>query len=273
MDSINPYTDLQAVIEIVKRVAHEELLVRFISQEKYEDTYLKNDGSLVTEADLAVQEKMFHALRYRWPATDFLAEEMTLEEQQHCLENFESTIWCLDPLDGSSNFAAGLPFFSVSLGLIDQQGIALGIVYDPIRDECFSALRSQGAWLNNHALLCRSGASLLNESIALVDFKRLDSALISTLIHNSPYRSQRNLGSVALEWCWLASNRCDLYLHGKQKLWDYCAGSLILSEAGGCSSALSGEAVFQMDKLESSVIAARDTVLFKKWAEYLNSTY
>lgn len=256
--------DINALISMVIAAAKAELLPRFANEARQN---IKHDGSVVTAADLAMQQRLHDELQNCWPAATMLAEEMPAAEQQQLFAKHRDGIWCLDPLDGTSNFAAGMPFFSVSLALIRAGYIELGIVYDPIRDECFSARRGHGALLNGQPLHCRVTSSPLSQTLANVDFKRLASVLAQRLVSDPPYRSQRSLGSVALDWCWLAANRFHLYLHGQQQVWDYAAGSLILHEAGGCSATLAGQPVWSNQLQPSSVVAAGDPALFKCWQE------
>ncbi len=180
-------------------------------------------------------------------------------------------MWCVDPLDGTTNYAAGVPFFSVSLALLIQGRPLLGVVYDPVRDECFTAQKGRGAWLNDKALGTRSLTPLsLERSVAAVDFKRLSAPLAVRLATQHPYGSQRNFGACSLEWCWLAAGRFHVYLHGGQKPWDYAAGCLILSEAGGRALTLEGEDIFAAGLTTRSVAAALDPVLFAAWRESLD---
>jgi myo-inositol-1(or 4)-monophosphatase len=144
-----------------------------------------------------------------------------------------------------------------------------GIVYDPVRDECFSALRGQGAMLNDTAPgAVRTGLSL-QQATGLIDFKRLPRELAVRLVTEVPYASQRSFGSVALDWCWIATGRCHVYLHGRQNIWDYAAGDLILQEAGGHSTTLSGETVFVNALQARSAVAAMDADLFAEWSRWL----
>ncbi|HIO97777.1 MAG TPA: inositol monophosphatase, partial [Leucothrix sp.] len=138
-----------------------------------------------------------------------------------------------------------------------------------VRDEMFSAVKGQGAWLNGQDLKCKPSGFDLDKTIAIVDFKRLTPDLTQRLLHNSPYKSQRNLGSCVLEWAWMAANRGHLYLHGGMKLWDLAAGTLILEEAGGYACTLDGETVFRPEMTPRSVVISPDQVLFKQWKEYL----
>jgi myo-inositol-1(or 4)-monophosphatase len=237
--------DLERIRQLVKVAAEEELLARFTRV----SADIKTDGSLITEADLAMQQRLQRDLAAHWPGYVMLGEEMTVDEQQELLAAPSHPLWCLDPLDGTSNYAAGIPFFGVSLALIVDGMTRAAVVYDPSRDECFSAMHGQGAWLNGKPLLAPHMPATLHESIAMVDLKRLPGALISSLAHHSPYRSQRSFGSVALDWCWVASGRCQVYLHGGQKLWDYAAGQLILSESGAVGGLLSDYAGDWLDGL------------------------
>lgn len=259
------FPDLPEVAACVRDVAREVLPAFF---ERVTRDY-KADGSLVTEADHAMQEALAAALRDRWPDYPLLGEEMSSERQTDLFASAADGLWCLDPLDGTSNFAAGLPFFSVSLALLADGRRVLGVVYDPVRDETFSARAGSGAFLNGRPLRADTGVPPLNKCLAAVDFKRLPPAMAAALAAAPPYASQRSLGSVALDWCWVAAGRFHVYLHGKQKLWDYAAGSLVLDEAGGHSATLQGEAVFDGGLTPRSALAAGEASLFRAWAAHL----
>lgn len=253
--------DLKDLSEIVKEIAKEELTMRFNQVERS----FKQDGSVVTEADLAIQARLIGILTKQWPEFKVLGEEMTPEEQLTLLRQPGDGIWCLDPVDGTSNFAGGLPFFCISLALITREGPVLGLVYDPVRDECFTAQKGCGAFLNDQPLKTHTAQQRLSEALAAVDFKRLAPGLASNLVTSPPYASQRYFGSGALEWCWLAAGRFHIYVHGCHKLWDYAAGCLILEEAGGSSETLEGEPVFAFDLAARSVLAAINEPLMKEW--------
>ncbi len=258
--------DLVFLRRLVREIARSELPPRFA------DVWgrTKLDGSTVTEADLVMQDRLQEALARHWPEIDFFSEEMTEDEHERLIAGEKGALWCLDPLDGTSNYACGLPFFSVSLALLMENRPQMAVVYDPVRDECFSALRGSGAWLNEVAMGTQSPLSpAMSRCIAVVDFKRLEGRLAAKLGANPPFGSQRNFGSSALEWCWLARQRFHLYLHGGQKLWDYAAGSLVLAETGGHSSTLDGEPVFAMAASARSVVATLDARLFEAWSGWL----
>ncbi len=252
------------VAAMVRDAARQELLPRFSRVERQH----KADGSVLTEADLAMHRRLEQEFAEVWPRVGFLSEEMPLVEQQALLES-GGTMWCLDPLDGTNNFAAGVPLFSVSLALIRDGEVVTGIVYDPTRDECFTAEKGAGAHLNTTPLHSRPLGMHLAQAVALVDYKRLRSELRETIIHRPPFSSQRNLGSCALEWAWMAAGRSNIALHGGQHIWDYAAGSLILAEAGGYSCTLRGEPVFTPNLEPRSVISALDRELYEAWREWL----
>ncbi|MGE6565108.1 inositol monophosphatase [Pseudomonas asiatica] len=264
-DKISMHPDLQELQEIVVTTAREELLPRFAKT----SVDRKLDGSLVTEADIAMQRQLGAALMTRWPKYEFLGEELSAAEQARLLDTPNEGLWCLDPLDGTSNFAAGIPYFATSLALLVGGEAILGLVYDPHRDECFTAEKGRGAWLNGEPLGSRHYKRTLSEGIGLIDFKRLPSELAAKLVHKPPYSSQRSFGSSALDWCWIASDRCHVYLHGRQMLWDYAAGRLILEEAGGHSVTFEGEAVLRPELRPRSVAAALSEELFREWVAWL----
>ncbi len=260
--------NLNELCGLLRKIADDEVISRF----QRSGHHIKADGSPVTEADLAVQQRLQEALHKRWPAFLLLGEEMAALDQERLLSASGPGIWCLDPLDGTSNFAGGLPFFSLSLALIRHGTVEQGMVYDPCRKECFSAERGKGAWLNGKPLRLVHSGHQLDACLAVVDFKRLPANLIERLSVKPPYRSQRNLGSVALEWCWLAAQRFQLYLHGGQKLWDHAAGRLILQEAGGAACLLipgQSNCSETIDLSPRMALAAVDNELLATWKHWL----
>jgi len=256
--------DIDYLRTIVREVAQEEILPRFNSI-GYE---IKEDGGLVTEADLSADNRIRIALEKKYPDIAFLSEEMELAEQEALLKS-SNKLWCLDPLDGTSNFAAGFPLFASSLALIVDGEVKLAISYDVTRDEMFSAVKGEGAWINTQPLVCKPSGFSLSNSIALIDFKRLNPELAKRLLKKSPYRSQRTMGASVLELAWMAAGRGQIYLHGGMKLWDMAAGSLIISEAGGYSCCFAGEDFFKATMIPRSAIISPDQRLFHEWKDYI----
>ncbi|MDG2394842.1 inositol monophosphatase [Candidatus Thioglobus sp.] len=257
--------DIQHLISIVKKTAKEELLPRFQHVAKQ----YKLDGSIVTEADIAAQKRIQESLYNLYPEITLLGEEMSAEEQLNALSNHNG-VWVLDPIDGTSNFSHGLPYYCVSLALIQNQEVQLGIVYDPERDECFYAQKDQGAFLNNKKLNAPDYSTSLNQAIVGVDLKRLPVKIAAELASNPPYASQRSLGSIALDWCWVSTGRIQAYLHGKHNLWDYAACWLILEEANGASKTINGDCVFTPTMEHKFAMAAVSTDLLNEWFSIIN---
>ncbi|VAW99122.1 Inositol-1-monophosphatase [hydrothermal vent metagenome] len=261
------HNDINTVKHIIKTAAIDELLSRFSKVKKQ----LKTDGSIVTQSDLAMQKRISRELLAKFPLSIVLSEEMTREEQNSAIHS-DMPIWCLDPLDGTSNYAAGIPYFAVSLSLIHQAKIIIGLVYDPIRDELFTATEQEPALLNNKPLQCSRNITALNQAIAIIDFKRLKNSLAVKLLQHQGFASQRNFGASALDWCWLAANRGHVYLHGKQHIWDYSAGHYIFQKAGGYACTLDEEPVFIPQLNSRSVMAAVNLPLYNKWKNWINGS-
>lgn len=258
--------DLKQLQHIVRDVVQSTLLPHYLNVTRQ----YKKDGSIVTKADTEMQSALTLALAKVCPDTTLLGEEMPMEHQQMLLESGRS-LWCLDPIDGTSNFATGMPYFSVSLALIENNAVKMGLVYDPIRDESFTAIAGQGAWLNDEPLKAETSGLSLKQSIALIDFKRLPKNMAKQLVEELPFGSQRNLGSIALELCWIAAGRAHLYLHGSQHLWDYAAAQLIINEAGAFIDSLDKTDLTACSLQKRSACAAVDKNLFEAWHHYLQS--
>lgn len=256
--------DRTQIQNIVVTAAREELVPRFANVKRE----LKADRSVVTEADLIMQRRVEGELQKIYPGTLLLGEEMTKAEQSSIIASGRPA-WCLDPIDGTSNFAAGIPYFSVSLALVRDGRVEFGFVYDPMREECFSACLGQGAELNGDPLRPAGTVSHLGQAMGLIDFKRLPTDLAVRLVREAPYASQRSFGSVALDWCWLAAERVHVYLHGRQQIWDYAAGNLVLHEVGGFSTTLDGAPVFVHELCSRSAVAAPNKALFEEWTAWL----
>lgn len=261
------YDDLIAVQGIILTAIEHSLAVYYTrSTADY-----KSDGSIVTEADLMMQQSLTSSLAERYPEVRMLGEEIPETTQREVLESDED-FWCLDPIDGTTNFHATMPLFSVSLALISRGEVVLGIVYDPNRREFFGAIRDNGMWINGEPVMRPPQPERLGECIAFVDFKRLDNQLSCDLVQQAPYKSQRNIGTCALEWAWLAAGRANLLVHGSERIWDYAAGVLLAQEAGACSSTFAGEPVFKRSLGPRSVIAASTPALFNQWTARIRAT-
>ena len=265
------FPDIEKLKSLVKIAAKEELLKDF-GRTKFE---YKEDGSVITPADLAMQARLERELSLHWPMYDILGEEMDEQQQLAVLDNATKKkskgYWCIDPLDGTSNYAAGLPFFAVSIALIIDGQQHLGLIYAPKQDEMYTAISGQGAYLNNQRI--DHSQTVFTEKkpiVAEIDLKRLPEKLAVKIVTESIFASQRNVGSSAIDWCWLSTGRFDVYLHGGQKMWDYAAGSLIFRESGGYSISLDDDEVFRGQLEDRSVLACHDRKLFNYWYQWID---
>jgi len=257
---------LKAVVAAVKLVAAEEIMPRYLKVAHQR----KSDGSLCTEADMAAQRALIKKLQAILNVP-VLGEEMTAAEQRALWQSGNDGLWCIDPIDGTSNFVRGLPYFAVSVALLREGRSVLGVVYDPVAEEVFAAEQDKGAFLNGEKLLGRETAGSLELALAGIDLKRLNAKLAGQLAACPPYSSQRNFGASTLDWCYTAAGRYDVYLHGGQKLWDYAAGVLILQESGGHACCIEHDDFARGDIWQRSVIAASDKKLFGEWKNWIRS--
>lgn len=259
---------LNEVIAAVRKVAQQEIMPRYMQVARK----VKSDGSSFTEADVAAQEVLLQALQAIRQGA-FMGEEMSLEEQEaqwlKAVTGSVDGLWSVDPIDGTSNFLNGLPYFAISVAWMVQGKSVLGVVYNPVSDEMFYAEKARGAFLNNKPLPMKRHNAVLSSAIANVDLKRLHKKLATEVAAHPPYASQRNYGACALEWCYTAAGYFDLYLHGGQKPWDYAAGSLILEEAGGHMSGFEHDDYWAGSPWRRSVIAALDADLFRQWRNWI----
>jgi myo-inositol-1(or 4)-monophosphatase len=257
---------LEQLIKVVRHVGDEVVMPFYLHVSRQQ----KADGSILTAADLAAQEALQLELKAVLDCP-LMGEEMSEQEQQDCWTAGTDGLWCVDPIDGTSNFVNGLQHFAISVALLREGNPAMGVVYAPATGEMFYAEVGHGAYLNGLRLPLITGAKELRMAIAEVDFKRLPKSIAIELVSNAPFHSQRNFGSSALDWCYLAAGRFDLYLHGGQYLWDYAAGSLILHEAGGFASTLEGTVLWEGDLWRKSALAARDADLYAAWRNWVDA--
>ena len=193
--------------------------------------FYKGEVDLVTQFDHKSQNLIIKALIKEFPDFGILSEE-------NMTRNIGAPVkWIVDPLDGTTNFAHGLPIWAISIALEVDEEIVLGVVYDPTRHELFSAIKNRGALLNDKKITV-SKVKKLNQSLLVTGFpydvRRSDD---NNLDHFSNFaiRAQavRRLGSAALDLCYTACGRFDGYWELKLSPWDQAAGSLVLKEAGG----------------------------------------
>ena len=195
---------------------------------------------LVTSVDRLSERKIVDLLQRNFPGHSILAEEETAVEGAQ-----NEYRWILDPLDGTTNFAHGYPQFCVSIGLERNGQVIVGLVYDPLRRECFRAVREQGATLNGKSIRT-STVNELDKSLLATGFPydhRENADFYLSYFKAFMRRCQgiRRGGSAALDLCYVACGRLDGFWELKLKPWDTAAGALIVAEAGGKLSDFTGK--------------------------------
>ncbi|MBO1317198.1 inositol monophosphatase family protein [Acanthopleuribacter pedis] len=226
-------------VEILKRAA--EAAGRVLSNGFRQTLHIDQKGELdlVTDIDRAAERAILDILDAEVPEDTIVAEESGRREGSNRFK------WIIDPLDGTTNFANGFPHFSVSIGLMETGLLRAGIVFDPIKDEWFEAHRGKGATLNGRMIRVGEKTSLA-EALGVTGFsydrrERMPELLArveSFLMHT---RGLRRLGSAALDLCYVACGRFDVFLEDGLNAWDMAAGCLIVEESGGILSRLNGK--------------------------------
>ncbi len=199
----------------------------------------KGRVNLVTEMDQRSEDYLVREIRSHYPEHCIVAEESGL------LSGKDTHCWYIDPLDGTTNYANGLPLFCVSIAYAEHGELKLGAIYDPMQDELFCAEQGGGAWMND-ALLHVSDTSELIKSLLvtgfpydLIDTPRNNLENFTRLTRLS--QGVRRLGSAAIDLCYVAAGRLDGYWEMTLGPWDLAAGSLIVREAGGVVTSLEGD--------------------------------
>ncbi len=235
-------SELSTVRRLAERLARE---AGAIQRERYETQLVVRTKSaaidLVTEVDHACEERIVSALHRERPRDAILAEEGGGEDRQGA-----EWRWVIDPLDGTMNYAHGYPRFCVSIGVQRAGEPIVGVVYDPLLDELFAATRGQGATRNGQAIRVSEerelGRALLATGFAYDVHRSREDNLdyFATFVKRA--RGLRRDGSAALDLCYVAAGRFDGFWELKLHPWDVAAGNLIVEEAGGRTSDLSGAA-------------------------------
>ncbi len=201
------------------------------------DVQVKSDRrDLVTQADLASERAILSVLAGRWPQFGLLAEESGQTRRG------QAGMWVVDPLDGTANFARGYPVFCISIALVDGEGPAVGVVFDPLRDELFTGARGSGAALNGRPLRVSAVADLA-DALFTSGFpyrpparRRLGGEVFTEVMVRAG--AARRSGSAALDLAYIAAGRSEAHYELHLAPHDVAAGVLLITEAGGTVEAL-----------------------------------
>ncbi|XP_060863301.1 inositol monophosphatase 1-like [Metopolophium dirhodum] len=195
-----------------------ELLLKGFKSPK-EISTKKNDKDFVTQYDKLIEKTIIDNILQLYPNHKFIAEESA---ESNILT--EEPTWILDPIDGTTNFIQGFPFCCISLALVIENDIIIGIVYNPIINQLFTAQKGEGAYLNNEKIQVSSTEDLQNAMFGHD---------INHKISVRNFRGSRSLGSAAMSLCYLAMGAVDICSFERLKCWDVAAGILIIQEARG----------------------------------------
>ncbi|MFH2035647.1 MAG: inositol monophosphatase family protein [Candidatus Zixiibacteriota bacterium] len=214
--------------EIIKKKSHQRHRVSF-----------KGRVDLVTEVDLLSERFIVGEITKRYPKHAILAEEGSDN-------NIESDIkWIIDPIDGTTNYAHGFPFYCVSIGIEYEGEMVAGAIYDPEREELFYAFQGSGAFLNKKRIIVSSESNLQKSLLATGFPYDIKTSRIDNLKYFRRFakvaRGIRRAGSAALDLCYLACGRFDGFWELKLHPWDTAATVVIVREAGGNVTNFSGE--------------------------------
>lgn len=225
-------------LEMAVRAARDAGRIQVEAFDKPHTVDFKGETNLVTDVDRACEEAIHSLLRRAFPTHDFLMEESVTPRTD------SPFLWVVDPLDGTTNYTHRYPQFCCSIALQHEGKTVLGVVYDPIREELFTALTGSGAFLSgerirtsdeDQLIRCLIATGFPNEIRTARDKNLRKFARILLLV-----RSVRRSGSAALDLCYLAAGRLDGYWVLTLSPWDAAAGVLLVQEAGGCVTDLKG---------------------------------
>jgi myo-inositol-1(or 4)-monophosphatase len=224
----------------------------------------KGEIDLVTEADIQSEKAILEILRQNFPGDRILTEESGK------IDNPSERLWLIDPLDGTTNYAHSFPFFAVSIALQVEGEIVLGIVFNPILNEFFEAVKGGGALLNGMTIGV-SHAETLKDSLLATGFPYSiykEHKEVVDIFTRMMVKAQgvRRPGSASIDLCYVACGRFDGFWEQDLKPWDTAAGSLIVREAGGMISDYKGDAYSPFLK---TVVAANPHI-FKEMLKILN---
>lgn len=240
--------ELQVAVAAARR-AGELQMERY---EKLERIVHKSEHDVVTEVDHLSEELIIGAIRDAFPTDSFLAEESGHHAGTSETDKAVGRVWVIDPLDGTINYANGIPFFCCAIGLSIDGVAVLGVVYDPVRNELFSATAGGGATLDGEKVALPIKERLI-DCVASLSLPRRGWSKRDLGVRRS-IRVSRSMGSAALALTYLANGRFDLFIQsGGMSAWDICAAGLIAVEGGARLTTLDGSPWFDINKPTKSI--------------------
>lgn len=202
----------------------------------------KKHNDFVTEVDQAAEQAIIDVLKNAYPDHAILAEESGASANLH---DDNANVWIIDPLDGTTNFIHGFPQYCVSIALQQRGQITQAVVYDPTRNDLFTATKGAGAYLNEKRIRVtrrdKIADALIGTGFPYTDLTGLDEYLKMFRIMTEKSAGLRRPGAAALDLAYVAAGRLDGFFEKNLKPWDIAAGSLLITEAGGIVGTFAGE--------------------------------
>ena len=241
-----------------------KIIIRDFREVENLQVSLKGPGDFVTNCDKKVEKILIDELQKARPNYSILSEECGE------INNDVSFRWIIDPIDGTSNFLHGIPHFGISIGLEQNKEIICGIIYDPIKDEMFTAEKGNGSYINNQRMRVSSRSKLKDciifaggpkygskeKELSMEEYKKFSSEVIIPI---------RKLGSGSLDMAYVAAGRCDGFWSRNLNYWDIAAGIILVKEAGGFVTDFNGE----YEYIQKKTVLATNSKINKEMVEIL----
>ena len=254
--------NINVMMKACRRAA--KTLIRDFGEIENLQVSLKGPGDFVSASDKKVEKILIDELQKARPNYSILSEEIGL------IKNDEEFKWIIDPIDGTANFLHGIPHFGISIGLEKNKEIICGIIYDPIKDEIFTAEKGNGSYLNNQRMRVSARSKLNNciiftggpkpnannRELALEEYKRFSSKVFIPI---------RKMGSASLDMAYVAAGRCDGFWQRNLNYWDIAAGIILVKEAGGFVTDFEGNNKY----IENKTILATNSRISEEMIEVL----
>lgn len=234
---------MQPILNIAIRAARAagKIMMRAMNHMDERKIISKTRNDYVSDVDQAAEQEIIQIIRRAYPTHAILAEESGKAEG-------DDFVWIIDPLDGTTNYLHGFPHFSVSIGIQHKGRLEHGVIYDPLKEELFTASRGEGAMLDNHRLrvtpIKTMTGALFGTGIPFRDQRYMDEYLQMLKALCKDAAGIRRAGSAALDLAYVAAGRLDGFWELGLKPWDMAAGVLLITEAGGIVTDLDGEDSF-----------------------------
>ena len=243
------------------------IIVQFVDRLDIININEKNRNDFITQVDKLSEEEIIYVVRKAYPNHTILSEEVKIQKYDH------DYTWIIDPLDGTANFIHGFPQFAISIALKYRENLEIGLIYDPLRQELFTAIRGSGAQINNRKIRVSPSKKLIYSLIG-TGFPFKEKELFSTYIKTLKavfFQSSdvRRAGATTLDLAYVAAGRLDGFWAMSLQPWSMSAGILLITESGGLVSDFKGE----KDYINSGNIIAGNPKIHKLLLETISAIY